>query len=88
MPTMLHAALRAAGGLALGEAPLPNPAPDWMSHKSWGELCRASDLGPDWEGLAAHVAGMCVCVLESPPPSGNNTLMLQPPANTVQEAHS
>jgi hypothetical protein len=28
-----------------------------MSHKSWGELCRASDLGHDWEGLAGQVAG-------------------------------
>lgn len=70
--TVLYAVLHAAGGLALGEAPLPNPAPDWMNHKSWGELCRASDLSPDWEGLAAHVAG--VCALESPPPSGNNML--------------
>lgn len=48
------------GGVAVGDLPLPNPAPDWIANKCWGELCRASDLGPAWQGLAAHVAGMCV----------------------------
>lgn len=55
------------GGLALGAPPLPNPAPDWMSHKSWGELCRASDLGHEWQGLATHIAGgLCsACLLHT-----------------------
>ncbi|WIA36351.1 hypothetical protein OEZ86_007670 [Tetradesmus obliquus] len=44
------------GGVAVGDLPLPNPAPDWIADKCWGELCRASDLGPAWQGLAAHVA--------------------------------
>ncbi|KAF6266164.1 dynein heavy chain 9 [Scenedesmus sp. NREL 46B-D3] len=44
------------GGVAVGELPLPNPAPDWVADKCWGELCRASDLGPAWRGLAVHVA--------------------------------
>lgn len=48
--------LHPLGGVALGELPLPNPAPDWLSHKAWGELCCASALGGAWEGLAAHVA--------------------------------
>lgn len=51
------AMLHFTGGLALGSPSQPNPAPDWMTEKSWGELCRASDLGHDWEGLATHVAG-------------------------------
>lgn len=46
-----------AGGVAVGDLPQPNPAPDWVSNKAWGELCRASQLGPDWQGLATHVAG-------------------------------
>jgi hypothetical protein len=49
--------LCAAGGVAVGDLPLPNPAPDWIADKCWGELCRASDLGAAWQGLAAHVAG-------------------------------
>lgn len=61
LPVTVHLCVTGhpAGGLALGDAPLPNPASDWMSQGSWGELCRASDLGHDWEGLATHVAGEC-----------------------------
>lgn len=45
------------GGIAVGDLVHPNPAPDWISDKCWGELCRATDLGPAWHGLAGHVAG-------------------------------
>jgi hypothetical protein len=31
------------GGVAL-ENPHPNPAPSWMTDKSWSEIVRASDL--------------------------------------------
>jgi len=31
------------GGVAL-ENPHPNPAPDWMTDKSWSEIVRASEL--------------------------------------------
>jgi len=34
---------------AMGELPHPNPSPDWISEKMWGELCRASDLSPESE---------------------------------------
>eukprot|EP00775_Hariotina_reticulata_P006671 gene6671-6895_t len=44
------------GGVAVGDLPSPNPAPDWISDKCWGELCRSASLGPEWEGLATHVA--------------------------------
>ncbi|KAG2490029.1 hypothetical protein HYH03_011494 [Edaphochlamys debaryana] len=45
------------GGVAMGDLPLPNPAPDWMSDRMWGEVCRASDLAaPCWKGLTDHVA--------------------------------
>ncbi len=43
---------------ALGDLPLPNPSPDWITGRMWGELCRASDLSPEtgrWAGLAQHV---------------------------------
>ncbi|XP_074961219.1 dynein axonemal heavy chain 3 [Phalacrocorax aristotelis] len=41
------------GGVALGN-PYPNPAPDWLSDKSWAELVRASSL-PNLHGLMEHV---------------------------------
>jgi dynein heavy chain, axonemal len=31
------------GGVAL-DNPHPNPAPEWMSDKSWSEIVRASEL--------------------------------------------
>jgi len=31
------------GGVAL-ENPHPNPAPDWMTDKSWSEIVRSSEL--------------------------------------------
>jgi dynein heavy chain len=37
------------GGVAL-ENPHANPAPDWLSEKSWGEIVRASLL-PNHKGL-------------------------------------
>lgn len=41
------------GGVAL-ENPFPNPAPEWLSDKSWSEIVRASQL-PRLEGLFEHV---------------------------------
>ena len=37
------------GGVAL-ENPHPNPFPEWLSDKSWGEIVRASEL-PQLKGL-------------------------------------
>lgn len=37
------------GGVAL-ENPHPNPFPQWLSDKSWGEIVRVSDL-PRFKGL-------------------------------------
>ena len=37
------------GGVAL-ENPHPNPFPQWLSDKSWGEIVRVSDL-PHFKGL-------------------------------------
>ncbi|CAG7816608.1 unnamed protein product [Allacma fusca] len=41
------------GGVALAN-PFPNPAPDWLSEKSWSEIVRLSDL-KQFEGLREHV---------------------------------
>ncbi|KAL0984291.1 hypothetical protein UPYG_G00139540 [Umbra pygmaea] len=41
------------GGIAL-ENPYPNPAPEWLSDKSWSEIVRASKL-PNLDGLFEHV---------------------------------
>ncbi|XP_056119629.1 dynein axonemal heavy chain 3 [Rhinichthys klamathensis goyatoka] len=41
------------GGVAL-ENPFPNPAPEWLSDKSWSEIVRASQL-PRLKGLFEHV---------------------------------
>ncbi|XP_061175178.1 dynein axonemal heavy chain 3-like [Saccostrea echinata] len=41
------------GGVAL-ENPHPNPAPEWLTEKSWGEIVRASNL-PNLKGLWEHV---------------------------------
>ncbi|NXH72361.1 DYH3 protein, partial [Hydrobates tethys] len=41
------------GGVAL-DNPHPNPAPDWLSDKSWAELVRASGL-TNLHGLMEHV---------------------------------
>ncbi|KAG2424724.1 hypothetical protein HXX76_014300 [Chlamydomonas incerta] len=45
------------GGVAMGDLPLPNPAPEWVSERMWGEVCRASALAAadTWAGLAEHV---------------------------------
>ena len=37
------------GGVAL-DNPYPNPAADWLSDKSWGEIVRLSDL-PSFKGF-------------------------------------
>uniref|UniRef100_A0A8C9Z160 Dynein axonemal heavy chain 3 n=1 Tax=Sander lucioperca TaxID=283035 RepID=A0A8C9Z160_SANLU len=41
------------GGIAL-DNPYPNPAPDWLSDKSWSEVVRASKL-PNLDGFFEHV---------------------------------
>ncbi|KAM8960487.1 dynein axonemal heavy chain 3 [Pelodytes ibericus] len=41
------------GGVAL-DNPYPNPAPHWLSDKSWAEIVRASNLQP-LEGFMDHV---------------------------------
>ncbi|XP_063790494.1 dynein axonemal heavy chain 3 isoform X2 [Pseudophryne corroboree] len=41
------------GGVAL-DNPYPNPAPEWLSDKSWSEIVRASSLQP-LHGLMDHV---------------------------------
>ncbi|NWU12959.1 DYH3 protein, partial [Cephalopterus ornatus] len=41
------------GGVAL-DNPHPNPAPDWLSNKSWAELVRASCL-TNLQGLMEHI---------------------------------
>jgi len=41
------------GGIAL-DNPHPNPAPEWLSDKSWSEIVRASDL-ENLEGFSEHV---------------------------------
>ncbi|KAK9527005.1 hypothetical protein VZT92_015671 [Zoarces viviparus] len=41
------------GGIAL-DNPYPNPAPEWLSDKSWSEIVRASKL-PNLEGFFEHV---------------------------------
>lgn len=45
------------GGIAVGDVPAPNPCPAWLSHKSWGEICRAANLpSPVWQ------VGYCTCI--------------------------
>lgn len=47
------------GGVAMGELPIANPSPDWITDKMWGEMYRAGELeGGALEGLCEHVAGM------------------------------
>ena len=41
------------GGVAL-ENPYPNPAPEWLTDKSWSEIVRASNL-PNLKGYMEHV---------------------------------
>uniref|UniRef100_A0A665WGL3 Dynein axonemal heavy chain 3 n=1 Tax=Echeneis naucrates TaxID=173247 RepID=A0A665WGL3_ECHNA len=41
------------GGIAL-DNPHPNPAPEWLSDKSWSEIVRATKL-PNMEGFFEHV---------------------------------
>ncbi|KAM7373014.1 hypothetical protein PAMP_007900 [Pampus punctatissimus] len=41
------------GGVAL-DNPYPNPAPEWLSDKSWSEIVRASKL-PNLDGFFEHV---------------------------------
>ena len=48
------------GGVAL-ENPHPNPFPQWLSDKSWGEIVRASELKnfnrwmKGWDGVVYHL---------------------------------
>ena len=32
------------GGVAMGDLPIANPDPSWISEKMWSEMCRVSDL--------------------------------------------
>ena len=40
------------GGVALGNK-FPNPAPDWLTDKSWAEIVRCSNLSA-FHGLTKH----------------------------------
>ncbi|KAA0158934.1 hypothetical protein FNF31_05104 [Cafeteria roenbergensis] len=42
------------GGVAM-ENPHPNPAPEWLTEKAWGELCRLESLSA-FSGIRDHVA--------------------------------
>ena len=39
------------GGVGVGEGEVPNPDPSWISEKTWGEICRTSDI-PAFEGFS------------------------------------
>jgi len=41
------------GGISTGDNPYENPAEDWLIGKSWGEVCRLSEL-PKFNGLREH----------------------------------
>jgi dynein heavy chain len=41
------------GGMATGQAP-PNPAPHWLTDKSWGEIDRLSRI-PSFNGIGKHL---------------------------------
>ena len=45
------------GGVAL-DNPYPNPAPEWLIDKSWGEIVRASNLA-NLKGYMQR--GLCFC---------------------------
>jgi hypothetical protein len=51
------------GGVAL-ENPNPNPAPEWLTDKSWGEIVRASNL-PNLKGLWERKFVLCCTRLAS-----------------------
>jgi dynein heavy chain len=38
------------GGVAVGDNPNANPAPDWLAEKNWAEFCRLGDL-PAFAGI-------------------------------------
>lgn len=46
------------GGIAL-DNPHTNPAPEWLSDKSWNEIVRASSSIAQLSGLHEHVTGNC-----------------------------
>jgi len=49
------------GGVAL-QNPHANPAPDWLSEKSWSEIVRASQL-PMLDGLMKRTSADCALSL-------------------------
>ncbi|CAI8026112.1 Dynein heavy chain 3, axonemal [Geodia barretti] len=54
------------GGVAL-ENPHPNPNPQWLSDKSWGEVVRASDL-PNLKGWMQDFGSQWKALYDSPNP--------------------
>lgn len=46
------------GGVAL-ENPHPNPAPEWLGEKSWGEIVRASNL-PNLKGYMERMSSLSI----------------------------
>ena len=54
------------GGVAL-ENPHPNPFPEWLSEKSWGEIVRASAL-PNLKGFMTNFDPKWKDLYDSPAP--------------------
>nr|WAW84833.1 axonemal dynein heavy chain reconstructed 1 [Halisarca dujardinii] len=55
------------GGVAL-DNPHPNPCPEWLSDKSWGEIVRASNLPTNHKGLLNQFSSNWKNLYDSPSP--------------------
>jgi dynein heavy chain, axonemal len=45
------------GGITMGDNPMPNPDPSWISDAKWGEMCRLPTMiDPAWDGFPEHIA--------------------------------
>ena len=52
-PTELRFLL--TGGVAMGDPPSPNPDASWITEAKWGEMCRLSALGEQWQAFSESV---------------------------------